>query len=374
MKVLHVFKTYFPDTFGGIEQCIYQLCKGGVAHGVESQVLCVSTRRDGSEIYDGHRVHYAKSNFTLLSTPFSLSVIVALRELAAQVDIVHYHFPWPFMDLAHFLVQHDKPVVVSYHSDIVKQRWTLELYRPLMNRFLSSASAIVASSPNYVKTSPVLNKYMDRVSVIPIGLDKSSFPILGLERVSHWQSVLPERFFLFVGVLRYYKGLHTLLDAAQKCGYPVVIAGSGPEETNLKERASGLSNVTFVGQISDEDKVALLSLCLATVFPSHLRSEAFGISLVESAMYSKPMICCEIGTGTTYINVDELTGLVVPPEDPASLAVAMRTMWEDPITCNDMGRAAFARYSEMFTSEQMALSYAELYRDLMSRAVLNKSS
>ncbi|WP_347927681.1 glycosyltransferase family 4 protein [Pseudomonas helvetica] len=368
MKVLHVFKTYFPDTFGGIEQCIYQLCKGGEEFGVESQVLCVSTQRAGSLFYEGHRVHYARSNFTLLSTPFSLSAILSLRKLAAQVDIVHYHFPWPFMDVAHFLVQRDKPIVVSYHSDIVKQRWTLELYRPLMNRFLSSASAIVASSPNYLESSSVLQKFKDKVSVIPIGLDKRSFPVPAPERELHWRSNLPSRFFLFVGVLRYYKGLHTLLDAAKICGYPIVIAGSGPEEDNLKRQAVelGLTNIVFVGRVSDEDKVALLTLCTATVFPSHLRSEAFGISLLESAMYAKPMICCEIGTGTTYINVDQLTGFVVPPEDPAGLAVAMRKMWEDSNTSYAMGQAAFVRYKEMFTSESMARCYAELYRDLLS--------
>ncbi|CAI8864321.1 glycosyltransferase [Pseudomonas chlororaphis] len=367
MKVLHVFKTYFPDTFGGIEQCIYQLCRGGEEYGVEGQVLCVSNRRSGSLLYEGHRVYYAKSNFTLLSTPFSLSVILSLRKLAAQVDIVHYHFPWPFMDVAHFLVQCDKPVVISYHSDIVKQRWTLELYRPLMDRFLSSASAIVVSSPNYLESSPVLKKYKEKVSVIPIGLDKNSFPVPAPEKMLYWRSRLSPRFFLFVGVLRYYKGLHILLEAARVCGYPIVIAGSGPEEERLKEKAVelGLANVLFVGQVSDEDKVALLTLCTATVFPSHLRSEAFGISLVESAMYARPMICCEIGTGTTYINIDQLTGFVVPPEDPDGLAVAMCKMWEDSDACYAMGQAAFMRYKEMFTSGSMARAYTELYRDLL---------
>jgi len=368
MKVLHVFKTYFPDTFGGIEQCIYQLCKGGVTYGVESQVLCVSTQQNGSRFYDGHEVHYSKSNFALLSTPISFSVVLKLRELAARVDIVHYHFPWPFMDVAHFIVRHGKPIVVSYHSDIVKQRWTLELYRPLMHKFLSSASVIVASSPNYLNSSPVLQRHKDKVSVIPIGLDKGSFSVPTPERMSHWEKALPPRFFLFIGVLRYYKGLHTLLKAASIYGYPVVIAGSGPEEDSLKQKANelGLTNVKFVGRISDEDKVALLTLCTATVFPSHLRSEAFGISLVESAMYAKPMICCEIGTGTTYINVDKLTGFVVPPEDANELAGAMRKIWEEPDTCCAMGQAAYIRYKEFFTSENMARDYAGLYSNLLS--------
>lgn len=367
MKVLHVFKTYFPDTFGGIEQCIYQLCKGGEAYGINSKVLCISTQREGIQDYEGHSVYYVKPNFSMLSTPFSFSAIQRLRELAEEVDLVHYHFPWPFMDLAHFLVRHNKPYVISYHSDIVKQRFALHLYKPLMNKFLSAAAAIVASSPNYLKSSSVLQGHREKVSIIPIGLDKHGYPSPAADTIDIWRQRLPARFFLFVGVLRYYKGLHTLLEAARISGCSIVIAGSGPEEKNLKDSAveQGLNNVVFLGKVSDEDKVVLLSLCTATVFPSHLRSEAFGISLVESSMYSKPMICCEIGTGTTYINIDNLTGLVVPPENSGALAEAMLKILSDPSSSEQMGHAAFNRYLALFTSRSMAQRYAALYERVL---------
>lgn len=71
-----------------------------------------------------------------------------------------------------------------------------------------------------------------------------------------------------------------MLEAAQGCDCPIAILGCGP----LEAEALGLSNVHFLGWQSDEDKVALLTLCTGVVFPSHLRSEAFGVALVEGAM------------------------------------------------------------------------------------------
>jgi rhamnosyl/mannosyltransferase len=184
-----------------------------------------------------------------------------------------------------------------------------------------------------------------------------------------WRARVGPKFFLFVGVLRYYKGLHILLDAVAGTDYPVVIVGAGPIEQELKAHAErlGLKNVVFVGRVDDLDKVALLKLCYAVAFPSHLRSEAFGISLLEAAMFGKPMISSEIGTGTTYINVDQQTGLVVPPSDHEALRAAMRTLWDDPALAQEMGRRAEARYWQLFTAEQMADAYLSLYQELVAR-------
>jgi glycosyltransferase involved in cell wall biosynthesis len=76
------------------------------------------------------------------------------------------------------------------------------------------------------------------------------------------------------------------------------------------------------------------------------------------------MISSEIGTGTTYINVDRVTGLVVPPSDPQAFGAAMRTLWEQPELAAAMGQRAAERYQELFTAERMAGSYLALYREL----------
>jgi rhamnosyl/mannosyltransferase len=303
------------------------------------------------------------------SNGVSVQAIGALARMAAQADVVHYHFPWPFMDLAHFLARIDKPTVVTYHSDIVRQKALLKLYEPLRHRFLRSVDAIVATSPNYLASSAVLDGYRDKTRVITFGLDKSSYPVPEPARLDHWRARVGQKFFLFVGVLRYYKGLHILLDAVAGTDYPVVIVGAGPIEAELKAHAArlGLKHVQFVGAVDDQDKVALLDLCYAVAFPSHLRSEAFGISLLEGAMYGKPMISSEIGTGTTYINVHGETGLVVPPSDHEALRAAMRRLWDDPQMAREMGQRAEARYWQLFTSAQMAENYTGLYEELVAR-------
>jgi glycosyltransferase involved in cell wall biosynthesis len=187
--------------------------------------------------------------------------------------------------------------------------------------------------------------------------------------VAHWRQRLPVRFFLFVGVLRYYKGLHVLLDALAIDALPMVIVGDGPELVALKAQVArlGLTNVYFLGALDDADKAAVLHLCDAFVFPSHLRSEAYGLSLVEAAMCGKAMISCEIGTGTTFVNQAGETGLAIPSNDPKALAVAMRMLWDAPEKTALFGQQARVRFERLFTVEKMVDGYVQCYRSLLNR-------
>lgn len=370
VRVLHFFKTYLPDSIGGIEQVIYQLCEGGRDFSVHSEVLALSPQPSAKPARIGsHRVHQVRCDIELASTGISWAAITRLRELAAKVDLIHYHFPWPFMDVAHYLAGIHKPYVVTYHSDIIRQKFLSRLYQPLMSHFLGRADKIIATSPNYLATSSVLKKFKQRVSIIPIGLDKACYPSAATEKLDKWRLRLElDRFFLFVGVMRYYKGLHILLDALKGTDFRVVIVGAGPLQQELMQQAKLLGvnrNLVFLGRLDEEDKTALLELCYGVVFPSHLRSEAFGISLLEGAMFGKPLISSEIGTGTSYINLHEETGLVVPPNDPAALRAAMRLLWNNPEKAMLMGARAVARYRELFTAECMARQHSDLYREIL---------
>jgi rhamnosyl/mannosyltransferase len=370
MRVLHFYKTYYPDSVGGIEQTIRQMCVGTGRLGVTNTVLSLSREKNLVPIVlEGHTVHRVPLDFEFLSNTCSVASLGALSRLAQEADVVHYHFPWPFMDLAHFVARVNKPTVVTYHSDIVRQKKLLRLYKPLKQRFLRSVDAIVATSPNYMESSEVLGRYRDKTRIITYGLDQSTYPQPGPALLAYWRQRIGPKFFLFVGVLRYYKGLHVLLEAVAGTDYPVVIVGAGPEEAALKAQAArlGLTNVLFVGAVGEEDKVALLTLCYAMAFPSHLRSEAFGISLLEGAMFGKPLISCEIGSGTTYINIDGETGLVTPPADAQALRAAMRTLWDNPRMAREMGARAAARFEATFTAEKMAASYADLYSEVVAR-------
>lgn len=368
MRVLHFYKTYRPDSQGGVEQLIEQLCSGCAARGVTSNVLTVSKNTVTVDFND-HFHYRTPQSFEISSSSFSLSAFRDFKKYAGEANIIHYHFPWPFMDMVHFASNLKKPTVVTYHSDIVKQKNLLRLYRPMMNRFLSSVDRIVATSPNYVETSSVLAAYRDKVSIIPIGLDPKKYPIPSPKLLSSWRARIGPRFFLFVGNLRYYKGLHYLLSALPNLDIPIVIIGAGHEESALKAQMNSLKlkNVHFVGAVDDTEKMALLYLSEAMLFPSHLRSEAFGISLLEAAMLGKPMLSCEIGTGTSYVNVHGDTGLVVPPGDPGSLRSAMLWLWQNPEQAQDMGLRAQKRFQEKFTADEMIKSYLAVYQQVLNR-------
>lgn len=369
MRILHVYKSYYPDTVGGIEQVIAQLGCGLAALGDESRVFTLSPdpvppvlkRAEGE-------VHRCRATVEIASNPLSIGAFREFRRQLEWADVVHYQFPWPFADLLHLACARGKPSVVSYQSDIVRQKSLMRAYAPLMERFLRSVDAIVATSPQYRESSPVLTRFAAKVRVIPNGIDEASYPSPSGASIEQWRSRVGEGFFLFVGVLRYYKGLETLLRAAKGFAGQVVIAGTGPELAHLQETAAreGLDNVRFVGAVSDDDKMCLLRLARAFVFPSHLRSEAFGMSLLEAAMAAKPMICCEIGTGTSYINADGETGFVVPPEDAQALRAAMQRFAGDAALARSMGAAARARYEALFTAAHMAQAYDAVYRELLS--------
>ena len=233
---------------------------------------------------------------------------------------------------------------------------------------LGKMACIVSTSQNYVVTSDTLGRYSEKVEIIPIGLDDQSYPDAGDKLIELTKEKVGEDFFLFIGVLRYYKGLHILLDAIRDTDLQVVIVGAGPVEQELRQHVQRLKlhNVRFMGYVEDDEKVALIKLSRAIVFPSYLRSEAFGVTLLEGAMYGKPLISTEIGTGTSYVNMHDETGFVVPPADPKRLREAMETLDEDDELAAQMGKAARKRYEQLFTGKLMGQRYAELYERLLS--------
>ncbi|MCK5728143.1 MAG: glycosyltransferase [Methylococcales bacterium] len=372
MRVLHVYRTFFPDTQGGLEEVIRQICKTTHTEGVESRVFCLSHQPKPAIIdYDEVYVYRAKNHLEIASCGLSFSALSAFKQQVEWADVIHYQFPWPFADVLHILARVKKPSIVTYESDIVRQKSFLKLYRPLKRLFLNQMQTIVATSPNYAKTSPVLKHYADKVAIIPIGIDEASYPIATQETLDNMREKVGNGFFLFIGVLRYYKGLHILLAAAQKTKALIIITGSGPEEATLKSQAKALNlkNVRFLGYVSNEEKVALIQLSLAIVFPSHLRSEAFGVTLLEAAMNAKPMISCELGTGTSFVNAHKETGLVIPPNDPEKLHQAMTTLSNNPVLIKKYGQAARQRYQTLFTGQKMGKSYAALYQKTLSHAL-----
>lgn len=376
IRVLHVYRTYFPDPPGGLQEAIKQICAATAALGIQTKVFTLSPNPIPQKImWEGTEVTRSRSWFAPASCDLGgIDAVVQFRTLSKWADVIHYHFPWPFADILRLITARNKPAVMTYHSDIVRQRYLGKVYAPLMQRFLAGMSAVVATSPAYARTSSVLKQHVlpRNVRTIPLGIaDYAPVDTLDLSgsEVLARLKIEDRPFLLALGVLRKYKGLHTLIEAANEIAGLILIAGSGPEEQALQflARQMAVTNVIFAGQVSETEKIALLKQCRALVLPSHLRSEAFGMVLVEAAMFGKPMVCCEVDSGTSYVNLHGETGFVVPPESPVELAISCNRLLNNRPAAARMGEAARARYELLFSGAALGHAYADLYSEVLER-------
>ena len=365
MRVLHVYRTYFPDPPGGIQEAIRQISLATSRCGIKSTVFCLSPMPKPAIIHT-HNEMIVRSRSLIAPASSDIGGPAAFRtfaRLSASHDVIHYHFPWPFADLLHLTIRPRTPAIMTYHSDIVRQSVLARSYAPLMWQMLTHMRALIATSPQYAASSAVLSdpRVKDLVRIIPLGLD-----IDRTAPVPRVASGATKPYLLFVGVPRYYKGLPTLIEAArQTCGR-ILIVGDGPDRNRLERmaRASQIANVEFLGRVDEQKKRELLAGCRAFVLPSDQRSEAFGMALVEAAAFGKPMITCEIGTGTSFVNVNCETGIVVPSRNPEALANAMNWLLADPSLAARLGAAARGRYERLFALDTLGSAYRDLYESI----------
>src|SRR3990167_524364 len=362
MKILHIYKSYYPYTLGGIEKFIETLCECTTAAGVQNELLTTAPcdeivcDKNGAIIKNYYPVSIEK-----FSCPISFSLLKNFKVKAKACDLIHFHFPWPFGDLLKLLSGVKKPYIVTYHSDIIRQKLILPLYSPLMKYFLSRANKIVATSENYVKSSPILKCFPHNMSVIPIGLNDRAAVDSNLKK--------PEKpYFLFVGVLRQYKGLSFLIEAMRNVEhYNLIIVGDGPCYGELKILISRyhLKNVFLIGYATEEKKYELYQNAYGVVSSAHLRNEAYCYMLIEGLMFGKPLISTELNTGTSFVNAHKKTALVVPPGNACSLKRAMNELIENKSATAEYGANARIRFQELFTADKMTTSYMDIYQKII---------
>lgn len=377
MKIVHVYKDYHPPVRGGIEQTVERIARAQVDEGHEVHVLVSASggRRTVHETVAGVHVHRVAEWARALSSPICPSFAGELGRLSA--DLWHLHFPNPLGEASWLFARPPGALLVTYYADIVRQKALLPLYAPLVNTLLSRADLVHVISPRALeRTDSLVHAHRDKCRMVPLGVDADEF--LSIDRDSAAAEALRRDyggpFVLFVGRLRYYKGLGVLLDAMAKTDASVVIVGDGPMEASLHEQAARLKlgdRVVFAGAVSDEDLRAHLAAAAVGVLPSIHPSEAFGLSMVEYLASGIPAICTELGTGTTFVNAEGETGLVVPPGDPAALAAAIDTLMRDPEARRRMGEGGRARVRELFTTGAMMRGLDGVYRETLDRAAAN---
>jgi len=376
MKVALVNKLYYP-VIGGVENHVRDLAVF-LPQEVERKVLVCAEKRGPrrTEQIEGVEVVKAASLGTYFSSPLPLGFRRELRVLSRWADLFHFHFPFPPGELAFLASGIKKPLVVTYHSDIVRQKALLKVYHPFLVKFLRRADVIIATSPRYIETSPYLSVFKEKCRVIPLGIDTTEFePDAELEElIALVKSEVGAPFALFAGRLIYYKGVEYLIRAFNEVPEPwkLVIIGSGPLKDELVElsRETGLQGrVLFYGPQPRRRLIAFYHACEFFVLPSVERSEAFGIVQLEAQACGKPVISTELGTGTSFANLNGVTGIVVPPRDVEALGSAMLKLVNNEKLRSELGKNASARVMKEFDVRVMAAQVAELYREVLSGAV-----
>lgn len=371
MNILYVYKDYYP-VLGGIENHIKMLAEGLVQRGYEVQVLVTNTGpKTVIEEINGVPVIKAGCPVRISGAPISPAFYAWMHRL--QPDIAHLHFPNPPGELGQLFLGCSKRFVLTYHSDIVRQKYLLQVYKPFLWRVLARADVITVSNPRYIETSPYLRPFADKCTVIHHGQDLSRFANPHPNHMAAIRARYASRpLLLFVGRLRYYKGLEVLIEAMKDIEAHLLIVGDGPMRQEWEALTTELAlteRVTFLGHVPDAELPAYYQACDLFVLPSTHRSETWGAVQIEAMACGKPVVCTELGTGTSYVNLHGETGLVVPPRDSAALAQAINQLLADPDLRRRMGEKGRQRAEREFSKERMIEAAAALYERLASGAL-----
>lgn len=382
IKILHITKGFPPD-MGGIESYTYELASA-FKDKYDVYVLTTHSKLSSSNEIDGIKVIKVKKIFDFLHAPINLPLFNKINQI--NPDIIHFHIPNPLNELYllfYLIAKRNKKVIATYHADIPGYTFlhrSLSFFRQFYMHFLMKLfDAIIVTSNDYISESKILEKFKERLKVIPMGVD-TDLKTFSVNKLKKHYKIENEKIVLFVGRLFPYKGIEYLISAIPQIikHYPGVrfaIVGGGEKEAELKKLAKELKiddKIIFTGKVDDKIRNTFYELCDITVLPSINRGEAFGISLLEAMSFGKPLITTRIkGSGMNFINKHLTTGLVVEPRDSSQLALAIIKLLTNDKLRKKMGKNSKKRFLKFFTKDIMLSTTEKLYQAVLNRSASN---
>jgi rhamnosyl/mannosyltransferase len=350
IRVLHVGK-FYPPHRGGMERVVETLCQASRGF-ADNRVLAANTSsRTVEEVVGGVPVTRVGTIGAIGSVHIAPAFAAHLRRAAADLIVLHEPNPWAL--LAYAIARPPAPLVVWYHSDVVRPALQLAVfYAPIAHAAYSRARRFVVSSPRLGADAPALARYQSRIRVIPFGIDPGPWSRRDVEPPADADAP----FLLFAGRLVDYKGVDVLLAALSRSTARAVIVGDGPRRAaweQLSRQLGVADRVRFTGELPDADLRALMQTCAVLVLPSLTRAEAFGYVQLEAMAAGRPVISTDVPSGVSWVNQHGTTGLVVPAGDATALAAAIDTLMADAGLRDRMGRAGRARVEAEFTMERL---------------------
>ena len=306
----------------------------------------------------------------------ALSPALVLKALALHretpFDIFHLHFPDPLSHFTSMLLPADVRRVITWHSDIIRQKRLLAFYKPFQSRITRQADALVAATQAHFDSSTQIPADVpaSRRHVIPYGLDYA--PLQLNARAAALREELKHRaggrgLVFALGRHVYYKGFDVLIDALKHTDAFLILGGDGPLRPQLEQQAAGMGlsdRLCFAGRIPEQDLGAYFHACDVFCLPSVEQSEAFGLVQLEAMACGKPVVCTQLDNGVNVVNVAGETGFSVPVRDAPALGQSLARLLGDPVLRQRLGDRALA-HAEKYSVQRMTASHLRLYQDLL---------
>ena len=360
-KITHITRYAYPH-IGGIEAVISQINECLPDDKFEKEVLCCSNT-EKSSIENGVKYNRCKFLFEFAANTISPEFIWKLSKV--DTDIIHYHMPFIFAVIAHFIARpRYKKMYITYHSDIIGYDNIMQPFWSVYKKFLNESDKIHVLSPNIIDNSQLLNQFREKCVIIPQGISLKC--VLEEQKIQDIRNKYNGRKIIFsLGRLVKYKGFLYGIQAMKKIEDAVyLIGGTGPlqeyfreyiKENNLEQK------VLLLGYICDKDLNNYYEACDIYLFPSIMQSEAFGIVQLEAMKFGKPVINTNLGTGVNYVSINGETGLTVEPKNSEDLANAINTLLNNDELRLHFGKNARKRVETIFNISEITNLYGEFY-------------
>jgi len=371
MKILQIGKYYKPE-IGGIEKVCADIAENTSGEEYRVDVLCHHTKNENSiEQYENYTVYKLGIIKVIASTPIiSIKGLLLLLKVIKNYDYIHLHLPNPLLATLVLPLLKNKKLVLHWHSDIVKQKILSVLYGPFQWILLRKATLIIATSEKYKNESPVLNAFREKTIAIPLAINPEDIHIDENYANLLKQNYPNKKIIFTIGRLVSYKGFDILIKAAEKVDSQgvILIAGKGPLKDNLESLIvkHGLQDkVKLIGYVTDAQLGALFRECYMFCLPSISKAEAFGIVQIEAMMYGKPVICTDIyGSGVPWVNLDKLSGFVVPVKNEEALAEKINILIHESTVYNLYSINARIRALDLFHMDAFNRSMKDMYKSI----------
>jgi rhamnosyl/mannosyltransferase len=382
IRIVHLSKYYPPDR-GGMETHIQTLAKIQAAMGAEVHVICINGFDEQGHLATKTRtIHEMDGNvkITRLGRFLSVAKFDICSELRQEINkfvnnsntIFHLHTPNPTMVMALTLLDRKVPLVITHHSDVIKQKILKYALRPFEHIVYSQSSQILTTSFQYVQGSKFLQFYPHKLNALPLGLDIETYRQPNQKAVAYSRSLQQEHgdiIWLAVGRLVYYKALHIAIQSLKKVRGKLVIIGIGSLKAELKALAHKLgveNRIVWLGHVSEDQLVGAYHAATALWFPSNVRSEGFGLVQVEAMASGCPVINANIPcSGVAWVSRHEQEGLTVPINNPDALAQASNRLLYQPGLRDRLVKACQDR-AAYFNHISMGKRSLEIYDKILS--------